>query len=244
MGYLQAQKRVTEIRFLIGIATYNERENLPLLIQRIRDRYPTVDVLVVDDNSPDGTGSWCRDQARHDRQLKWIPRPRKSGLGSAVRQIFRYAIDQSYDWLITMDADLSHDPAQLDRLLDATSGADVVIGSRYVAGGVIRNWPWRRRWASRLTNQLVRVLLSLPWYDCSSGYRAYRVGMLSSLDEAPWVSGGYAFYEEVLWRLRKAGARITEVPITFVDRRAGKSKAGLGQSLRAVAELFLLWARG
>ena len=235
---------MTKLRCLIGVATYNERENLPVLIEQIRATHPAIDVLVVDDSSPDGTGSWCREQAAVDKHLKWIQRPRKSGLGSAVWRIFRFAIDQHYDWLITMDADLSHNPSQLARLLQAMPAADVVIGSRYVEGATIANWPLHRRWASRLTNQLVRFLLGLRARDCSSGYRAYRVGILSTLDEASLVSNGYAFYEEVLWRLQRQGARLTEVPITFVDRVAGKSKVDVRQSVRALAELFLLRLRG
>jgi dolichol-phosphate mannosyltransferase len=229
---------------LIGIATYNERENLPTLIERIRAHHSELDVLVVDDASPDGTGEWCREQARRLTQLACIQRPGKLGLGSAVQCMFRYAAEQHYEWLITMDADLSHDPAQLSRLLNALPDADVVVGSRYIEGGATVNWPLHRRWASWLTNCFVRWLLRLPLHDCSSGYRAYRVDVMSALDARPRWSSGYAFYEEVLWRLQCRQARFKEVPITFVDRVAGRSKVNSWQALRALCALLLLRFRG
>ncbi len=235
---------MTDLRVLIGIATYNELDNLPVLVSRIRANHADIDVLVVDDSSPDGTAAWCRHQALRDSHLKLIQRPRKSGLGSAVRRIFRHAVDHQYEWLVTMDADLSHDPSELNRLLEAATNSDVVIGSRYVDGGAIADWPLRRRWASRLTNRFVQWLLGLQAQDCSSGYRVYRVSLLSTLDDNSLVSSGYGFYEEVLWRLQRRGARFTEVPITFVDRVAGKSKADLRQSLRTVTELLALRIRG
>ncbi len=232
------------IRHLIGIATYNEIGSLPTLVAQIRDQYPDFDILIVDDDSPDGTGDWCRDFAQRDNRLRLIERPTKSGLGGAVKRIVQTAVDEEYTWLITMDADLSHNPAELRRLLAAMADADVVIGSRYVVGGKIDNWPVHRRWASRITNQFVKRVLGLSVMDCSSGFRAYRVSMLRRLDLSSVRSDGYAFYEEVLWRMQRLGARFQEVPIRFVDRVAGQSKVDARQALAAIAQLVFVRWRG
>jgi dolichol-phosphate mannosyltransferase len=185
---------------------------------------PDADLLVVDDNSPDGTGKWCDSHARNESRLRCVHRPGKLGLGSATLEAARIAIDEGYDVFITLDADWSHDPKHLPQLLCAVQQADVAIGSRYVAGGAIEDWPWHRRVMSRSMNRVSRTLLGLPVHDSSGAFRAYRVAKLRELDFADIQSAGYAYLEEILWRLDRIGATFAEVPITFQQRRAGRSK--------------------
>lgn len=212
---------------LITVATYNERENLPLLLERIFQSAPDVNVLVVDDNSPDGTGEWADEQAASDQRIHVMHRSGKLGLGSAMIDAMKYAIEHQYDYLLNLDADLSHPPENIPDLLagmEGEEGKDVMIGSRYVPGGGTEGWPWRRRMMSRSVNFYARTMLGLKTRDCSGAYRCYRVSLLEKLDFEAFRSMGYAFQEEVLWRLKKAGATFGETPITFVDRRYGSSK--------------------
>ncbi|HVT29325.1 MAG TPA: polyprenol monophosphomannose synthase [Lacipirellulaceae bacterium] len=209
---------------LIALGTYNEIENLPGLVDAVRRVLPDADVLVVDDNSPDGTGRWCDERAASDRRFKCLHRAGKQGLGSATLAAMRLALDESYDAVVTMDADWSHDPAHLPELVHGLQCADVAIGSRYCAGGAIDGWPLHRRVLSRWVNTLTRLLLRLPIRDTSGAFRAYRSAALRKLDLAQIRSAGYAYLEEILWRLHRAGASFVEVPITFHQRRAGKSK--------------------
>lgn len=243
-------------RCLVMVATYNELENLPHLVEGIEQSLPTADILVVDDNSPDGTGRWCDERSRHDARLQCLHRTGKQGLGAAVLAGLEYAVEHDYDVVINMDADLSHPPAVLPQLVaqlfpapDAMSSetnakpADLAIGSRYVRGGGVENWPWQRRCLSWMVNFYSRHVLRIPARDCSGGYRAYRVSLLRSFNAASMESRGYAFFEEQLWRLHRAGARIVETPITFVDRRAGESKVNLGEMRRSAFFLLRLGVR-
>ena len=229
-----------KLDLLVAVATYNEIENLPNLVEQILVALPECHILVVDDNSPDGTGQWIEDRASADDRINSIIRAGKLGLGTAVIEKFRYAQDHDYAWLLTMDADHSHSPQEMSRLLAARDGADVIIGSRYVTGGAIKNWPWHRRLASRMANAFARLTLGTPVADCSGGFRCYRVAKLAELNYDEFVSEGYSFYEEVLWRLHRLHARFVEVPITFTDREAGKSKAGLPQVVAAITKLISL----
>lgn len=231
-------------RCLVAIATYNEIENLPALVDKVLTVMPDCDLLVVDDNSPDGTGRWCESQSQTNPRLHTIIRPAKLGLGTAVVQAMQFAIDRRYDLLLTMDADHSHDPSEIDRLVSSVADADVAIGSRYVTGGQITNWPWYRRCASRMANLFARQILGVKIHDCSGGFRCYRVAKLRELDLEAISSTGYSFYEEIVWRLQLAGAKFIEVPITFTDRQAGKSKAGIGQVIAAMGNLLTLRLRG
>lgn len=214
---------------MVVVATYNERETLPTLIARIFAAAPFVDVLVVDDNSPDGTGRWCDERAAAEPRLRCLHRPGKEGLGTAVLAGLEAAHAGGYEVVVNMDADLSHPPEALPRLIELVAGpkrvADIAIGSRYVAGGGIRNWNWRRHVMSRLVNWYSRWVLRIPAKDCSGGYRAYRLEMLARAAATPIRSTGYAFFEEQLWRLWLAGARIAETPIVFINRDTGQSKA-------------------
>ena len=226
-------------RILVTVTTYNEIENLPSLVDEVFRCAPNVDLLVVDDNSPDGTGAWCRERGAGEPRLRLLARPGKLGQGSAVVAGLQYAIEKGYDYVVTMDADFSHHPRYLPPLIagmDDGDGAraDVMIGSRYIAGGGVEGWPLRRRLMSRTVNWYARLLLRLPTRDCSGGFRCYRVSRLAELDPRTLVSRGYSFHEEILWRLKRLGCRIGETPITFVDRVKGQSKINAREALTAV----------
>jgi dolichol-phosphate mannosyltransferase len=225
---------------LVALATYNEIETLPSLVAEIHSAVPDADVLVVDDNSPDGTGRWCDQFAEQNRWMRCIHRPGKLGLGSATVAAFRHAIDDGYDVVVVLDADGSHPPRYLPDLVQATEQADVAIGSRYCAGGRIDGWPWRRHIASRLVNWASRVLLRLPVRDCSGSFRAYRTTKLRAVNFDAMLATGYAYLEEILWRLKHCGATFAEKPITFVERRAGQSKINWREAAAAIGLLLRL----
>jgi len=227
-------------RVLVSVATYNEIDNLPLLVEAIWQAVPTADILVIDDNSPDGTGQWCDQRAATESRLKCLHRPGKLGLGTATLAAFAYAIQHGYDVLVNMDADFSHPPDRIPALLAALADADVAIGSRYCPGGRTEGWPLRRKLMSWAVNTYARCLLGLAPRDTSGAFRGYRVALLARLDPAAVVSRGYSFQEEVLWRLARLGARIVEVPITFVERQRGQSKINRQEAWQAIWILFRL----
>jgi dolichol-phosphate mannosyltransferase len=227
-------------RILIGLATYNERDNLAPLVEGIRAAAPDADVLILDDNSPDGTGAAADALAGADAKIHVVHRAGKLGLGTAVLTIMRFALERNYDWLVTMDADFSHHPRYLPDLLRAKDQVDVMIGSRYVAGGGVENWPLTRRLMSRATNRLVRFLLGVPVGDSSGNYRCYRVSMLRRANLEHLLSHGYSFQQEVLHRCYLAGARLGETPIVFADRKVGKSKANLKEIVGSLSTLLRL----
>lgn len=230
-------------RVLVGLATYNELDNLPGLVAVLHTELPTAEVLVVDDNSPDGTGQWCREFAEREPWFTCIERPGKLGLGSALALLMHTAVERGATHLVTLDADWSHPPDRLPDMLKAAAAVDVVIGSRYVPGGQIVGWPLSRRVMSRIVNSLSRVIVDLPIGDFSGNFRVYNTQMLARL---PWDeinSAGYAFIEEVLWHLKRAGATFAEVPITFTNRTRGKSKISWRESVGAARMLASLAAR-
>ena len=231
---------MTTTRTLVVLATYNEIENLPGLVDAIFSVLPAANILVVDDNSPDGTGTWCCRRVLDEPRLTCILREGKQGLGSATLLAFRDALAHDYDVVVTMDADWSHDPAYLPELLAATAHADVAIGSRYVAGGAIDGWPWHRRLLSRWMNGLSRAMLGLPIHDTSGAFRAYRVVKLRDIHIDHIRSAGYAYLEEILWHLAQADATFAELPITFHERRAGRSKINVGEAVGKLATLVRL----
>lgn len=228
------------LRTLVVVPTYNERENVERLAQEILGALSGASVLVVDDASPDGTGEVVHRLARQDARVSLLPRPGKLGLGSAYLAGFRAAMEGGYEAVVTMDADFSHDPRHLPALLEGLRDRDVMIGSRYVRGGGIRNWGLLRRILSAGANGLSRLLLRLPARDATSGFRAYRCEALRRLDLLSIRSSGYAFLEEVLFLCHRAGLRIGETPILFVDRRAGRSKISRKEILAAARNLFRL----
>jgi dolichol-phosphate mannosyltransferase len=209
---------------LVVVPTYNERENLPILVAGLLE-HPNVRVLVVDDESPDGTGTLAQElAARNPDRVRVLNRHGIRGLGRSYIDGLKLAIDEPVDVICQMDADLSHDPAQLPSLIAATARADVVIGSRYVPGGKIVNWPFRRRLLSRFANMYVRTVTRLSARDCTSGYRCWRRDVLASMPLDRFISDGYSFLVEMLYVAGRRGSRISEVPITFVERRLGESK--------------------
>jgi dolichol-phosphate mannosyltransferase len=232
--------RMLTSRTLVALATYNEIENLPSLTAAILDSLPNADLLVVDDNSPDGTGVWCDRQSEAQPRLRCIHRANKQGLGSAALAAIRYAIDRDYEVLVTLDADWSHDPRYLPELLAALDHADVAIGSRYCPGGSVEGWPWQRRLMSRTLNALSGALLRLPVRDTSGAFRAYRTAALQKLDLERLQGRGYDYLEESAWRLNRAGAKFAEVPITFRERRAGRSKIDAREAVSKLRTLFRL----
>jgi dolichol-phosphate mannosyltransferase len=224
---------------LVMTATYNEIENLPRLLDEVFAVVPDADFLVVDDNSPDGTGEWCDQQAASDRRVHCIHRAGKLGLGSAIVAGMKYAIEHGYRYVLNMDADFSHHPRYLPAMISGMEPpdghpVDVMIGSRYVPGGGTVDWPLRRRLMSRAVNAYARWMLWLSARDCSGGYRCYRVATLARLDLDAIRSRGYSFQEEILWMLRRAGAQIGETPILFADREHGQSKINSREALSAL----------
>jgi dolichol-phosphate mannosyltransferase len=231
-------------RTLVALATYNEINNLPGLVEEIHRILPEADVLVVDDNSPDRTGEWCAERVKSDSRLRYLPRPGKLGLGSALLAAMRFAVDGPYDVLVTMDADWSHDPQYLRALVEGTDSADVALGSRYCEKGGIDGWPFGRRILSRGVNWLSGLLLRIPVRDSSGAFRAYRVTALKKIDLDALRSTGYAYMEEILWHLHRSGARLVEVPITFRERRAGKSKINTREAIGKLGTLLRLSVSG
>lgn len=233
-------------RTLVTLATYNEIENLPRLVDEILAVAPDVDVLVIDDNSPDGTGTWCDTKAAFEPRVSCLHRSGKLGLGTATIAGMRYAIEHGYRYVLNMDADFSHHPRHLRALLsgmdlpDGTAAADVMIGSRYVPGGKIEGWPLMRHAMSRAVNAYARLLLGLPAKDCSGAFRCYRASLLAQIDFDAIRSRGYSFQEEILWHLKRLGAKFAETPITFADRRHGTSKIDSREALVALGVIFSL----
>jgi dolichol-phosphate mannosyltransferase len=229
---------VSEPRILVSLATYNEHANLGPLIAEVLQQLPTAHVLVIDDNSPDGTGKLADELAAADPRIHVLHRPGKLGLGTATLAAMRYAMDHDYDYLQNMDADFSHQPRYLPALLAGMNRHDVMIGSRYVKGGGSENWPLSRLVISRCVNAMVRLLMRVPVRDASGAFRCYRVAKLRQTRLDKVISRGYSFQQEVLYRCRKAGCRIGETPIIFANRRAGASKVNMREAIRSVAVLL------
>jgi dolichol-phosphate mannosyltransferase len=224
------------------VPTYNERENLPLLIDQLM-RHADVRVLVVDDQSPDGTGRIADDLAgRNPGRVEVLHRTRRRGFGRSYIDGIARGVSEPVDFICQMDADLSHDPRQLPDLVAAARGADVVIGSRYVPGGAIVNWPPRRRVLSRLANLYIRTIAGLHARDCTSGYRCWRREALARLPLDRFISDGYSFLIEMLFVAARQGSSITEVPITFVERRLGESKLSLSVLIESATTPWRLQA--
>jgi dolichol-phosphate mannosyltransferase len=211
-------------RVLVVIPTYNEAENLRDITARVRRAVPAAEILVADDASPDGTGAIADELAAADPQLHVLHRAGKQGLGAAYVAGFGWARERGFDVVVEMDADGSHAPEQLPQLLAALRAADVVLGSRWVPGGRVVNWPWRRMVLSRGANLYTRLVLGLPVRDATGGFRAYRIPVLDKIDIDSVESQGYCFQVDAAWRAHRHGLRVVEVPITFADRERGASK--------------------
>jgi dolichol-phosphate mannosyltransferase len=226
-------------RLLVSLATYNEKDNLPRLIDDVHAVIPRADVLVIDDNSPDGTGQLADDRAAADPRIHVLHRPGKLGLGTAILDGMRYAIRHDYDLLLNMDADFSHHPRYLPAILGGMQKHDVMVGSRYIPGGGTAGWPFSRRMMSWAVGSVVRLLLRIPARDTSGAYRCYRVSKLREIDLDAVVSRGYSFQQEMLWRCHTVGCKIGETPIFFENRRAGKSKVNPHEAVRSMG--VILW---
>jgi dolichol-phosphate mannosyltransferase len=233
-------------RTLAIIPTYNERENLPLIVDRVNKARPDVHILVVDDGSPDGTGELADELALRDPdRIHVLHRTTKDGLGAAYLAGFGWGLTRQYSVLVEMDADGSHAPEQLSRLLDAVdSGADLAIGSRYVPGGEVRNWPRRRMMLSRTANWYSRTLLGADVNDITAGYRAYRREVLEKIDLDDVESKGYCFQIDLTRRTINDGFAVAEVPITFVDRELGVSKMSGSNIREAIVKVAQWGVRG
>lgn len=211
-------------RALVVLPTYNESENVLQIASEVLATDPSIEVLVVDDNSPDGTGDLVRGAMQSEARIHLLERPGKMGLGTAYLAGFRYGLDEGYEQVFTMDCDGSHNPKYLPDMLAALDRSDVVIGSRYVAGGGILNWPAHRRALSAFANFYARTLLRLPVRDCTAGFRGYRREVLETVEPFEIRASGYSFLEEMAWRVARCGFTISEIPIVFEQRRAGASK--------------------
>lgn len=233
----------TEPRILVSLATYNEAGNVAALISEIHKIVPGADVLVIDDNSPDGTWKIVEDRGTADTRIKLLRRPGKLGLGTALIAAMKYAMEHNYDYLQNMDADFSHPPRYLPGILAGMSKYDVMIGSRYVAGGGTENWPLARRMMSRGVNLLVRFLFRMPVKDASGAYRCYRVSKLRETRLDRVRSRGYSFQQEMLFRCHKAGCKLGEYPIIFENRRAGASKVNRKEAVRSISMILYLGVR-
>lgn len=228
------------MRCVVVVPTYNEIDNIDRFLRTVREAVPEADVIVVDDNSPDGTGQAAEEAAAELGHVKVLHRAGKLGLGSAYRNGFALALDEDYDVVVSMDVDFSHDPYVIPSLLTAIDlGADAVIGSRYVAGGATADWPVHRRLLSRWGNRYTGVVLGVKVRDCTSGFRAYRSDALRAIDPDTTTAEGYAFLTELARRLVNQGRTVTEVPIVFRDRERGTSK----MSSRIIVESMLLVTR-
>ena len=214
-------------RVLVVMPTYNEADNIRQITDRLRRAVPRVDLLIADDASPDGTGRIADELSDADTQIKVLHRAGKQGLGVAYVAGFRWAGQFGYDVVVEMDADGSHAPEELPRLLSALRDSDLVIGSRWVAQGRVVNWPWHRLLLSRGANLYTRIALGMPVRDATAGYRAYRMPALEKLDLDAVASAGYCFQVDLTWRAYQEGFRVREVPITFAERERGQSKMSL-----------------
>jgi dolichol-phosphate mannosyltransferase len=225
-------------RALVIIPTYNESRNLPRIVPEILAQDPRLDVLVVDDSSPDGTGAMADDMAAHNPRIHVLHRAAKEGLGRAYLAGFRWALEHPYAYVLEMDADFSHDPKFLPRFLDAIEHADLVIGSRYKTGVNVINWPMSRLLLSYFANVYARVVTGMPLSDATGGFKCFRRRVLEAVDLDRVRSNGYAFQIEMSFRAWKKGMRLAEIPIVFVDRVEGQSK----MNKRIVREaVWMVW---
>lgn len=234
-------------RTLVVVATYNEAKNIESLLDAILGQVPHVDVLIVDDNSPDGTGQIVDAYAERDSRVSALHRAKKKGLGSALLAAFRHALDRDYELVATMDGDFSHKPSYLPDLFAGMVDHDVMIGSRYIAGGGVTGWDWSRKFMSSGINIYSRALLGIKARDCSGGFRCYRVAKLREIDFDAIESRGYSFMEEFLYRCQQVNCRLGETPIIFENRKFGKSKINRREIYKALwilLKLALGWGKG
>ncbi|HNP15489.1 MAG TPA: polyprenol monophosphomannose synthase [Terrimesophilobacter sp.] len=225
---------------LVVVPTFNERGSLASLIGRLRQTVTGADVLIVDDSSPDGTGELADSLAAADSAITVLHRPKKEGLGRAYLAGFQHALDSGYRFIVEIDADGSHDPADLSAMLVlAQDGADLVLGSRWIPGGAVLNWPWPRRMISRAGNSYARKVLASQIRDLTSGFRVFRSDALAAVDFTSVASQGYCFQIELAWLFERSGLVVAEYPITFIERSVGRSKMHAGIVVEALARVTM-----
>lgn len=225
-------------KILVIIPTYNELENIRKIIPAVLSQNENIDILVVDDNSPDNTGKYVEEKSRVEYRINIIKRPGKMGLGTAYIAGFKYAIDHNYDLVFEMDADFSHDPNDIPAFLEAIKDADLVLGSRYINGVRVLNWPMRRLLLSYFASIYTRTITGLPVHDTTGGFKCFRIEVLKSINLDKVKSNGYSFQIEMTYKAFKKKFRIKEIPIVFTDRAKGKSK----MSKKIVYEaVFMVW---
>jgi len=212
------------MKTLIIIPTYNELENLPKLLPEVLSKDENINVLIVDDNSPDGTAAFVESQMKNNNRIHLIKRHSKQGLGTAYIAGFKYALQNNFQFIFEMDADFSHDPKEIPRFLDEIKNSDVVLGSRYINGVNVINWPLRRLLLSSFANLYTSIITGLPVHDSTGGYKCFRREVLEAIDLDRVTSNGYAFQIEMTFKAWKKGFKVKEIPIIFVDRVKGKSK--------------------
>lgn len=226
------------MKVLVIIPTYNELENVKKIIPAVLEQNENIDVLIIDDNSPDKTGDYVEELSRKNQRVKLIRREKKLGLGTAYIAGFKYALQNNYDFVFEMDADFSHDPKEINNFLDAIKDADVVLGSRYINGVRVLNWPMRRLLLSYFASVYTRIITGLPVKDATGGFKCFRIEVLKAIELNRIKSNGYSFQIEMTFKAFKKGFRIKEIPIVFVDRVQGKSK----MSKKIVWEaVFMVW---
>jgi dolichol-phosphate mannosyltransferase len=225
-------------KILVIIPTYNELENIRKIIPAVLSQNENIDILVVDDNSPDNTGKYVEEKSRVETRIKILKRPGKMGLGTAYIAGFKYAIDHNYDLVFEMDADFSHDPNDIPAFLEAINEADLVLGSRYINGVRVLNWPMRRLLLSYFASIYTRTITGLPVHDTTGGFKCFRLEVLKAINLDEVKSNGYSFQIEMTYKAFKKNFRIKEIPIVFTDRAKGKSK----MSKKIVYEaVFMVW---
>jgi len=212
------------MKTLIIIPTYNELENLPRLLPDVLSKEEAIHILIVDDNSPDGTAAFVENEMKNNNRIHLIKRSSKQGLGTAYIAGFKFAIQNGYDFIFEMDADFSHDPKEIPRFLDEIKSADVILGSRYINGVNVINWPMRRLLLSSFANLYTRIITGMPVHDATGGYKCFRRIVLEAINLEKVTSNGYAFQIEMSFKAWKKGFKLKEIPIIFVDRVKGKSK--------------------
>ena len=226
------------MKAIVIIPTYNEKENINSIIDAVLKVQPDIHILVVDDNSPDGTAEDVRKKMTDNDQIHLIVRPEKDGLGTAYLEGFRYSLDQNFDFIFEMDADFSHNPEDIPRFLEEIKNNDLIIGSRYITGVNVVNWPLSRLILSYGANMYTKIITGLPIKDATGGFKCFRASKLRELNLTEVKTNGYGFQIEINFRMWKAGARIKEIPIIFIDRRSGVSKMNKKIIYEAV---FLVW---
>jgi glycosyltransferase involved in cell wall biosynthesis len=229
-------KEIKRVKYLVVIPTYNEAETIVETISHVLAQKPDFEVLIVDDSSPDGTGSIVRDAFANQSRVHLLTRGQKQGLGLAYLEGFQWAFSEGFDFVVEMDADGSHRASDLASLVEASISADLVIGSRWIHGGTVENWPWFRKLISRIGNRYAKAMLGTEILDMTSGFRVYRAKFLQQLISEPVSSHGYSFQVELAYLASKAGS-VVEVPITFVERVNGKSKMTLAIVLEALTKV-------